>query len=278
MGQKKKPERPADGGLDWSLNEGDLTNTLYHHESSALLFGLFEAQTVIADLEEKGVLETLGRRGYKNFRGDTSSHVKYEDRFLLLAEHESAPKKSLVLFDVRTHSSQIEWEGGQIQVLYWDWLEFQDPKGDFEPARPPLPGQEHPGLGVFRAITQLLDRYVSQTQAEAIVAIPEYFHNAWLYSRSFKFLEPHIEGSFRAMIRDLMPAGLSATSHAVNQGKVLDREGRVFHWQPHQQVCPLNENTESFFRKPAYREKVKEWESRSSFSFRELPQEEDPTR
>lgn len=268
MGQKKKPEHPSDGGLDWSLDEGDLTNTLYHHESSALLFGLFEAQTVIADLENEGVLETLRQRGYKNFRGDSSSHVKYEDRFRLLAEHECDSGQCLVLFDVRTHTSHIDWEGGQIQVLYWDWLEFQDPKGVFEPDRPPLPGQEHPGLGVFREITQLLDRYVSQTPAEAIVAIPEYFHNAWLYSRSFQFLEAPVEGTFRALIRDLMPAGLSRASHAVDQGEVLDQDGQIFRWQPHQQVCPLNEITGSYFTKPDYLESVKESESRS-FRFSE---------
>jgi hypothetical protein len=262
MGNKKKDRDEWD--LQWDLEAEDLTNTLVNHQSSPLLFGVVESKTVLEDLEETGALEAMRSRGYNDFRTDNSSHVQYGDRFLLYGKHQSDGKEYL-LFDIRTRFAELDWSDSEVRVLYWDWLGFQDPKAEFTPDRPPLPGQEHPGLGVFRSSTKVMRKHVKETRAEAIVTVPEYFHNAWLYSKSFFFYEPKAEGTFRALSRDLMPSGLAHTSHAVAEGRVLDQEGNVFQWTPHMQVFPLNAKTEAHFATAEYVELVEGFQESCHF-------------
>ena len=149
--------------LEWGLTEEDLTNTLVNHESSPLLFGVVEGETVLEDLRTNGTLEKLEERGYHNFRVDKSSHVQYGDRFLLWATHRS-DHTEYALFDIRTRFAEIDWGENRIKALFWEWLGFQDPKAEFDDARLALPGQDHPGLGVFRDCTDLMHHHLKDTQ------------------------------------------------------------------------------------------------------------------
>lgn len=257
-----KKKRATD--LDWSLREEEFTGTLHHRQSSPLLFGVVESQTVLDDLESVGILGKLQDRGYNNFYTDTTNHVEYQTRFRLLAEHHS-DGKAHTLFDIRTHTSEIDWYGAKVPVLFWDWLEFQDPKGTFQPERPPLPGQEHPGLGVYKEGTELIRGYVELTKVDAIVAVPEYFHNAWLYSDSFCFYDPEYEGLFRALVRDLLDQGLAKISSAVKDGAVKDGSGKPFKWKANHQICPLTRVTRSHFQTSDYKETVSAFRESTRF-------------
>ena len=250
---KKKFEGADD--LDWSLSESELTGTLLNHESSALLFGVVEGETVLEELKELGAIKKLEARGYRDFRVDKRTRVQHGDRFLLWAVHDSDEKEYL-LCDIRTRFAEIDWSGSKIKALFWEWLGFQDPKSAFAPDKPPLPGQDFPGLGVFRECTRMLRNHIGETNADVIAAVPEYFHNAWLYSRTFHFRDPKVEGQFRALVRDLMPQGLAATSHAIHDGRVVDEQGEVFQWKPHHQVFPLTPDTKAHFGTDEYQKMV----------------------
>lgn len=250
--------------LEWGLTEEDLTNTLVNHESSPLLFGVVEGETVLEDLRTNGTLEKLEERGYHNFRVDKSSHVQYGDRFLLWATHRS-DHTEYALFDIRTRFAEIDWGENRIKALFWEWLGFQDPKAEFDDARLALPGQDHPGLGVFRDCTDLMHHHLKDTQADAIVAVPEYYHNAWLYSHNFKFYDPEVEGKFRALTRDLIDNGLAALSHAVDEGRVVDLNDEVYQWKPHHQVLPLNSETRAHFCTDEYLKVAESFEKSSQF-------------
>lgn len=259
MGQKRRPD-----DLEWSLSEDDFAPTLYEHESSPLLFATIEGDLVLHDLESTGVFESLRARGYRDFGVRRRSGVKFEDRFVLRASHPDSPSE-LILFDIRTHFAEVDWGGQKIRALSWDWLEFQDPMGQFDPAKPPLPGQERPGLGMFRTITDLLKRYVDRTDAEAILTVPEYFHNAYLYSRGFTFRQAEVEGRFQALVRDLMPLGLAAASRALAELKVRDGHGVVVAWEPQLQVCPLSDRVRSHFHTDEYRRTLDAFKGSSSY-------------
>lgn len=260
----KNKFQDSEDELDWSLSEEELTNTLVSHQSSPLLFGVVEPEQVLLELAELGSLEKIKARGYVDFRADKTTHVQHDDRFTLWGRHESDQKEYL-LFDIRTRSSEIEWtDGSKVRALFWEWLGFQDPKAEFTEDRPPLPGQEFPGLGVFRSCTKILRRHVGETSADVIVSIPEYFHNAWLYTH-FRFLNPEKQGEFKALCRDIMPLGLSGASHAVHGFRVLNQLKEVFEWKPYYQVFPLNNKTSAHFLTDEYQRTVAAFEKSCSF-------------
>lgn len=263
-----RPSKLGDFEVDWSLSEEDLVDTLYHHRGSPLLFGRFEAPEILADLARVGMLKKLKKKGYRNFRSGSRTHVQFEDRFLLLADHLDGSSEH-ILFDVRTHYAEIEWGERTVRALVWNWVGQQDPKGVFEPDRPPLPGQQYPGLGVFRACKRLFLSYVERTEVDVVVAVPEHFHNAWLYSPYFRFYLPEVEARFGGLIRDLLkPLGLSGLSHALETGDVRDESDQIVLWTPNEQVYPVGNGTAEHFQTETYNEKLEEHLASCSFHHR----------
>ncbi|MCA9791775.1 MAG: hypothetical protein KC910_08265 [Candidatus Eremiobacteraeota bacterium] len=254
--------------LDWSLNDDELLSTLVRHESSPLLFGAFSPERVMDDLEESGILASIRQRGYTDFHPDASSHVHFEDRFLLWGVHPRAEQPQM-LMDIRTHRGQLEGccpdsdQHYAMKALVWDWISLQDPMATF--SRPSLPGQECPGLGVFRQATELMLRYVREMKLDALVAVPEYFHNAFLYSRAFRFFEAERQGEFEALVRDLMQLGLAEASRALDEGRVR-QNGQPFAWRPAEMVLPLAKGVENHFQSVRYQARVAEVRTQRSYT------------
>lgn len=156
--------------------------------------------------------------------------------------------------------------GTRCRMLFINWLLMQNPRANFSPQRPPLPGQEHPGLGLFPHFGYLLRLMALRLDCDGLLNHPTGFHNAALYGRFFHFVEPLVEGRFRALERDLEGLSLAAATAAVNGGRVLDGEGRVFVWEPRSQAAPITNRARSWFASSEYRAAVErgceEWSFR----------------
>jgi len=141
-----------------------------------------------------------------------------------------------------------------LSVLLNNWLSLQDPHESFTAQRPPLPGQRWPGLGLTRAFYTLMARWAGEWGKDAVLASPEYFHNAVFYSRAFVFLSPVEQGRFEALRRDLAPASVAAASAAVDKGRVRDLVSlRPFEWRPGPMAAPVAASVTRAFESEAYR-------------------------
>eukprot|EP00698_Gefionella_okellyi_P000171 TRINITY_DN1014_c0_g3_i3.p2 TRINITY_DN1014_c0_g3~~TRINITY_DN1014_c0_g3_i3.p2 ORF type:complete len:174 (-),score=60.42 TRINITY_DN1014_c0_g3_i3:377-898(-) len=94
---------------------------------------------------------------------------------------------------------------------------------------------------------------------DGIMNIPEYFHNALLYSPQFQFINPAFEGMFRSILAAVTPAleqyGLAAVSWAVAEGKLIDmHRNRRYQWQPEEQVRALSARMKAYFDSQAYQQ------------------------
>jgi hypothetical protein len=167
--------------------------------------------------------------------------------------------------DVRTRRGQVRVEDLSVRALMWEWIMLQDPMADFPPGVEPLPGQLHPGLGQFRVLNALMLDYVKEVDVEALVAVPEYFHNAVLYSSHMRFYDPEREGRFQALMRDLLGLGLGPASRAVADGRVEPSEGL---WAPSEMVRPMADFIEAHFTHPSYRQQVEEARESVSYTVR----------
>jgi hypothetical protein len=142
-----------------------------------------------------------------------------------------------------------------LSVLLNTWLSLQDPRARFTEARPRLPGQKRPGLGLARAFYTLMARWAHEWGKDAVLATPEYFHNAVFYSRAFRFLSPAEQGRFDALRRDLASLSIAAASAVVDEGRVLDlAAGRPLQWNPGLMASPVGETLSRAFEAEAYRQ------------------------
>ncbi len=250
-----------DQAEDWGLSQEDIEGSLVGRRGPALLFGTFSPERVLRDLESRGALEVLRRRGYEDFEFRSEGEDAFENRIRLYGRHRSAAE-SFLLMDVRTHRGELSGvsvcleKEVHIRSLIWEWLSFQDPLAPFPPGLEALPGQEHPGLGIFRMAVDLMLDYVQEMDIDALVGLPQYFHNAILYASQFRFFKPDLEGQFLALRRDLLAEGLARASQALSEGLVETGGGRRVTWQAAEQVYPIRGDILAHFEHPVYAREV----------------------
>ena len=229
---------------DLKLSEDDVLGELANSSALDRLFGRIHLDQFYQDLEERGLLDRLRRRGYVRFWAEVQRPDARVERVLLWANH---PDRSepLILMDVKSRQGRLGTPWGlSYRVLVWEWIEMRDPLARPSAYRPAFPGQTAPGLGLFHSLTKLMLQYVEELDLEALAAVPEYFHNAVLYASHFRFLEAAFQGEFQAMCRDLLHQGLAPASWWMARGEV-DRvqkaSGEVvpYSWTPHTIVRPL---------------------------------------
>ena len=251
--------------LNWDLGDLDLAEDDVQQDliekvpRTEGIFGKFPLDKFMDDLEHTGLLERLRQRGYQRFRPHMEKKDLFSERLRLFGQHLDYPDE-LQLMDIKSHRASLEspWKE-RYRALGWDWVEMQDPTARPSPYRPVLPGQKHPGLGMFRSLTRLMLAYVDHLGLQALTAIPLYFHNAVLYSSSFYFLDSAVQGRFMAMCRDLLHDGLAPASWWVARQEVemVERStglAQPYEWGAALIVKPLCEEMQARIDSPEYQQ------------------------
>ena len=260
---------------DLGLKAGDLDGDLFHKPSEGV-FGKIPLEQFLHDLEENGLLERLRGRGYQKFRLGLDKEDSFTERLRLFGMHPDSVGE-LQLMDVRSHRGMLEapWSA-RYRVLGWDWVEMQDPLARPSPYRPILPGQTYPGLGLFRGLTRMMLGYAPQLEVEGLTAVPQYFHNAVLYSGHFCFLDARAQGRFQAACRDLLDDGLAPASWwvACQEVDIVNRatgERCLYVWEPEKIVRALSSELKDRLACPAYLEVCQQAMEEVEFRRREEP-------
>ncbi len=123
-----------------------------------------------------------------------------------------------------------------MEVLKLEWLLLQNPRARFTPERPPLPGQEHPGLGILKDVLAALVAVCENLGLDGIYFAPSHYHVAAQSHELVRFLHPGDEARFRALRRALGELPLAEATRAVEEGRVVDAAtGEPVLWEG----CPM---------------------------------------
>ncbi len=224
------------------------------------------------ELEAAGIFDQLSARGYSGFTLDVG-RVDREHRLRLLASGVETPLVELRLSEMTCVPREPMLRARGVDVLYLlavHWLALQDPRAEFAPGRPALPGQVHPGLGVGRRLLSRLLAWSYDWGKDALINYPAYYHSAVFYSRLFRFLSPRREGRMDALRRDLEGLGVNEASWAVEQGRVVEEPGnKVLRWRPSEMVAPLTRVLKSYMKSGEYEAAVVA--ARDAVRYRVLP-------
>ncbi len=235
---------------------------------STLFLGRLDPESLRRELDEAGVLAGLAVRGYERVAIRTSIESK-EHRLRILPAGGSTALVDLRLSEASTLFKEPRLGRLGLEVLSFltmNWLTLQDPDRPFPPERPRLPGQDHPGLGLSRALYTRLLLWAEDWGKDGLLNFPEYYHNAAIYTPAFRFISPAREGRFLALRRDLAPRSLSEASWAVHDGRVLeDPDSRVLVWQAAEMVAPVSPDVRRYLEAADYRRATEEAAARLRF-------------
>lgn len=181
--------------------------------------------------ERYGLTAAIERRGWNDPHVST---VAFDDRHTLFIDaHDDEEEARLVELVVRRDQLVVEGLDAELDVLTVDWLLLQNPKGTFSERRMRLPGQDYPGLGVGERVLEMLYITVDRLHLDGLVTTAEHFHNAVLYGREMKFVDPRFEGQFNALeelLLDREGMTLAEASWAMEWGFVLDADDSAVRW------------------------------------------------
>eukprot|EP01133_Synstelium_polycarpum_P007734 gene7734-9064_t len=158
-----------------------------------------------------------------------------------------------------------------IKATIIEWFSLHDPKRDFSSERPPLPGQQYPGLGIAKNMDDLIVHCAVKSGRDCLLNTPYRFYNAFMYqTREYFFIDPSVQAYFLSLLSDMEPIiaelGLAPVSWAFEFGCVKEvTTGHRIKWEFHKQIRPLSQRMKSYFKGTDYTSFVKRNTKKGAF-------------
>ncbi len=207
---------------------------------SGLAFGIYSRAGVENALRAYGALERLEARGLGSVDVRLDLSDAYRPRIRLESPRfEGRPFLDVELRETSGAAMGLPSAWAELRVLHLESLLLQHPGRSFEWSRPPLPGQEFPGLSLSTEVLQLLLLLTKRVGAEAMALRPSTFHAASAYSKYFHFIDGRSEGRFESLAADPRLRPLWVLSWALELG-CLRRDGERVTFAPDVMLAPLS--------------------------------------
>ena len=249
-----------DSSSSKELLEREILYDLTRENPGNCLFGRYDEKKVLAIAEKAGLLRGLSKLGYADPILSLSCSDPSDQR-ICLYDGEKTRKRLLLELRLNLANYHLKQKIGPFskeacfRMLMLLWLVLSDPDRDFPIEHPRLPGQSRPGLGLLDEVFFLLRTFARDLSVDGMLDMPEHFHTALFYSRTFHYLDPEVEGRFLAIARDMKGVPLALASDAIQRNCLFDRStGRLLPWQASEQVMSEKGLLRRFFHSKEYRE------------------------
>ncbi len=253
-------EAPRD---DWGLSADDIAAALDGPRRPRRFLGFYSGHGLELTLERAGLIDRVRNLGFDHPTMEMDLDNPTGDTVRLYGNR----KKRELLIELRARVDRRAVPG--MALLRIEWLLLQNPRAQFTAERPQLPGQNHPGLGMFREVVALLVLACDRLQLDGLVVVPSHYHVAAKSRKALRFLVPADEGRYRALQQSLENLSLAATAEALAAGQVVDaRTGRSFSWSPAPMVLPVSERFRELMEGETYEREAAEAVGRHEFALR----------
>ncbi|NVB42741.1 histone deacetylase [Pseudenhygromyxa sp. WMMC2535] len=205
------------------------------------MLGFYTRQGVEFALERYGLLARLRDLGFEP-RVELEEDPVEGDTLRVFGD---AQRECVV---IETRLSRDRRTIPSMELLRIEWLLLQNPRASWLAGRVALPGQRYPGLRMFDEIAILMMMICERLRLDGIVVVPSHYHVARRWHGRMKFLDPVVEGRFRALSRVLSRLPLDEASAAVERRRVIDLDsGERGGYSPSALVLPASEALERRF-------------------------------
>ena len=236
---------------DWGLSDDDVAAALGGPRRPRRVLGFYSRQGLELAVERTGFLDRLRKLGFERPTLELDLDNPAGDTVRVFGD----PQKRELLLELRVNIDRRTLPG--MAMLRIEWLLLQNPRGQFTAERPPLPGQEHPGLGVLHDLMALLVLVCDRLQLDGLLFVPSHYHVAFQGRKTMRFLDPAAEALYRALQEPLAGLPLAAAAAAVETGRVLDAAtDKPFAWAPVPMVFPVSERLRARVQGEEYERQV----------------------
>lgn len=245
------------------FGEQDILANLFEEKGTSLFLGRFSMTEVAAVLGKRNFFREAKKRDLWPIVFDLDSSEYPVQRFQIFLE-EKRPEKLIVDLKIREgrlapkdylHLPPFFYSH---DLLILEWLTLQNPRLKFSEKRPPLPGQEHPGLGLGKKVVDVFIYLARLTRKDGILAFPAYFHNALLFSRYFRFLNPEKTAEVLAIHKAFPKIPFKHLAWIVYLNCLRQNDGQIYEWRAEEQLYPLHKALKNSLDSRAYKQKVKQ--------------------
>lgn len=221
---------------DLGLTLEDLVPGLGASAREPRLLGYYSRQGLELALERHGFLGRLRGKGFKEPELVLDLHDPGRQSIRIFG----GPDRREPLIELIVHRDRRTISG--FELLAIDWLSLQNPRESFTAERPRLPGQQHPGLGLFDEMVALLIIACERVGLAGIVVTPSQFHLAVQWQKRLRFVDPRAGARLRAMQEALRGRPLAEAARAITEGRLVDaRTGAPCAYEPAAMVLPLSD-------------------------------------
>jgi acetoin utilization deacetylase AcuC-like enzyme len=238
--------------FSWGLSEEDLIDILPGpHVVQAKFLHYFSSHGIELILERLGILDQLRIRGFEHPKVVIDSSMGLGQTLRVFGDRE----RHELLIELRTDRSTRHKPG--FEFITVEWLLLQNPRAEFGPYRRPLPGQDHPGLGMLKEVLGMLVVLCERINLDGVYYVPSTYHVAAQSRKLVRFLEAKDEARFRKLESTLNGMPMAAASTALNSGSLTDKStGEKLLWEAYPMVLPVSDRFKEIVFSPSYELKV----------------------
>ena len=222
-----------DGDPAFTLSEEDLVGVRPQAAAPGRFLGHLSRNGVELLLERSGILPELRAKGFRSLDVTLQAAAAGTGHTLRVTSG-----RGELLVELRAGRSRAAVPG--LEVLAIEWLLLQDPRAAFLRRRPRLPGQQHPGLGLLKALLGCLVLLCEEHGLDGIHFVAAHYHIAMQSRRVVRLLHPSDEARVRACSAALDGLALAEAASALAEGRVLRGDGQPFVWEPVPCVLPVS--------------------------------------
>jgi acetoin utilization deacetylase AcuC-like enzyme len=238
------------GDFSWSLTEDDLIGIIPGQPRKTRFLGFYSEHGVELALERYGIFNRLRLLGFEH----PTIGIDLDDSLGETLRIWARPDRKELLVELRLDRSRRAVPGFEVLVI--EWLLLQNPRAQFGPFRRPLPGQDHPGLGLLKDILGSLVMICETLELDGLYFVPSSYHVATQSQQVVHFLHGRDQALFEALRNALKGKPLAKASQAVSEGRIRDSAGEVFQWKGLPMILPVSERLRQRVTGPEYEAEV----------------------
>jgi hypothetical protein len=240
-------ELTGEADNDLGLTLEDIIPSLAAAAREPRFLGYYSRQGLELALERHGF---LGRLRGKGFAPSIAFNLVDPQRHIVKIFGDPEQRELLIELVVRRDRRAVPG----FELLAIDWLLLQNPRDRFTAERPALPGQVHPGLGLFEEMVALLIIACERVGLAGLVVTPSQYHLAVQWQKRLRFIDPRAGARLRA-IREATAGhgGLAAAARAIADGRLVNSmTGETCSYEPAPMVYPISDELKAALDPEAY--------------------------
>lgn len=228
---------------EFGLSEDDLVLPGWGARQENRFLGFYTKTGIELFLERSGFLDRLRQQGFQH----PTLAIQLNDPAGHTLRCFADPDRRELLAELRLQQDRRSLAG--FELLSIEWLMMQNPRATFHVSRQPLPGQEHPGLGMLADVIAILRLSCERLRLDGLSFVPStYLTAAYGGKRPAHFLDVEEQARFESLRALFQHHTLAEATHAITHGEVRTEDGEVYRWQPKPMVLPVSRRLRRYLK------------------------------